>query len=183
MADSSADLPAGRVRVAAGPDGALLYLVDLPPEAMPCVQGGDLDRAWQAARAAASAAQWGVARALLFRRQGGDLARLSLADRDARCWAGAVDRTFGLDHVYGLAVCLRLLALVDLLARAPWLSGLYSVERGEAELHPALLVAAASCRLDSDARLVEGEVRERLRRLAARRASAGAGSAAGAAGS
>jgi len=157
---------AKRVRVAAGADGSLLYLVDLAPEAMPAVQAADIARAWQAARLAASAAQWGTARALLFRKAGGALARMSLADDDARCWAGAVDRLVGLDHVYGLAVCLRLLALVELLARAPWLAGLYDLDGGEAELHPALLGAAATCRLDSDARLVEGDVRDRLGRLA-----------------
>lgn len=166
MAEGGGHRVAKPVRVAAGPDGSLLYVVDVPPESIPGVQGADLARAWAAARAAASAAQWGVARALLFRRSGGELAQLSLADADARCWAGAVDRMIGLDHVYGLAVCLRLLALVDLLARAPWLSGLYVLDGGEADLHPALLGAAATCRLDSDARLVEGDVRERLRRLA-----------------
>lgn len=157
---------AKRVRVASGADGSLLYLVELPPEAMPVVQASDLARAWQAARLAAHAAHWGSARALLFRRAGGELARMSLADDEARCWAGAVDRLIGLDHVYGLAVCLRLLGLVELLARAPWLAGLYDLDGGEAALHPALLGAAASCRLDSDARLVEGDVRDRLGRLA-----------------
>lgn len=166
MGEGAGQAPANRVRVVVGPDGGLLYLVDVPPEAMPAVHGADLARAWQAARAAAAAAQWGADRALLFRRSGGALARLSLADAEARCWAGAVDRLVGLDHVYGLALCLRLLALVDLLARARWLSGLYDLEGGAADLHPALLGAAATCRLDSDARLVEGEVRERLRGLA-----------------
>jgi hypothetical protein len=157
---------ARRVQVAAAPDGSLLYVVDFQPEATPGVQASDLMRAWGAARGAANGARFGVDRALLFRKPDGALARLSLADAEARCWAGAVDRLFGLDHVYGMAVCLRLLALVDLLARAPWLAGLYDLAGGEAELHPALLAAAATCALDSDARLVDGEVRGRLRVVA-----------------
>jgi hypothetical protein len=163
MAQGGGRQPARRVQVAAGPEGGLLYVVDFEPEATPGVQAADLMRAWDAARGAANGARWGVDRALLFQRPDGALARLSLADAEARCWAGAVDRLFGLDHVYGLAVCLRLLALVDLLARAPWLAGLYDLAGGEAALHPALLEAAATCGLDSDARLIDGEVRGRLR--------------------
>ena len=57
--------------------------------------------------------------------------------RDARCWAGAVDRTVGLGTSYGLALCLRLLALVDLLARARWAIPLFRLERDGADLHPS----------------------------------------------
>jgi hypothetical protein len=154
------------VQVGVGPQGALTYALDFTPQQTPSVQRADLARAWDAARAAAAAMRWGVARALLF--QGADAAptQLAIADRDARCWAGAVDALLGLDHVYGMAVCLRLLALVDLLARAPWLAGLYALRGGEAEFHPALLAAAATCALDDAAQLDEAEMRDRLAMLA-----------------
>ncbi len=64
---------------------------------------------------------------------------LALADRDACCWADAVDGTIGLRNSYGLAVCLRLLALVDLLARVRWADSLCLLRRDGAELHPSLL--------------------------------------------
>ena len=106
------------VRIGAGPDGSLTYFVELPPEDLPPVHRRDLERAWYAARDAALAQRWGVGALLPLpaprRLRIGDLA---LADRDACCWAGAVDRTVGLRNSYGLSVCLRLLALVDLLAR------------------------------------------------------------------
>jgi hypothetical protein len=154
---------AQQVTVAVDAEGALTHVLQIAPEAVPAVQRADLARAWDAARAAAAAMRWGAGRALLFRRADGTPIRLAIADRDARCWAGAVDRLLGLDHVYGVAVCLRLLALVDLIGRAHWLAPLFAVDAGEAVLHPALLAAAASCALDSDARLVEGDVRELLR--------------------
>jgi hypothetical protein len=153
------------VHVGVGPTGTLTYVLDFAPAATPGVRRADLARAWDEARAAATAMRWGVARALLFRPADAAPTNLAIADRDARCWAGAVDATLGLHHAYGIAVCLRLLALVDLLARAPWLAALYALDGGTAEFHPALLSAAASCALDSEARLVEGDVRERLRGL------------------
>ena len=108
------------VRVGVAPDGSLTYLVDLPPEDLPPVHRRDLERAWHAARDAALAQRWGAARVFRFRRPDGSHADLALADRDACCWAGAVDGTVGLRNSYGLSVCLRLLALVDLLARVRW---------------------------------------------------------------
>ena len=108
------------VHVGVGPDGSLTYLVDLPPEELPPVHKRDLERAWHAARDAALAQRWGATRGFRFRRADGTHADLALADRDACCWAGAVDGTVGMRNSYGLSVCLRLLALVDLLARVRW---------------------------------------------------------------
>ena len=73
---------------------------------------------------------------------------LALHDRDARCWAGAVEITTGMQTLYGLSLCLRLLALVDLLARARWADSLCRMRRGGAELHPALVRAAATAPVD-----------------------------------
>jgi hypothetical protein len=153
------------VHVGVAPDGSLTYLVDLPPEELPPVHRRDLERAWHAARDAALAQRWGVARGFRFRRGDGSCADLALADRDACCWAGAVDITLGLRSSYGLSVCLRLLALVELLARVRWADGLRRLARDGAELHPVLLRAAASTPLSQDARFDETSFRSRLDRF------------------
>lgn len=153
------------IRVGAGPGGSLTYLVDVPPEALPPVRRQDLDRAWHAARDAALGEQWGAVRAFRFNRPDGTQTDLALTDRDARCWASGVDRCFGLGTRHGLSLCLRLLALVDLLARAPWTHPLYHLARDGAELHPALLRAAALETLTPDARFDEFGFRARLDRM------------------
>src|SRR6201999_1963809 len=140
------------IRVGDGPGGAVTYLVDLPPEALPSVGKRDLELAWYAARDAAIAQDSGAARAFRFTRPDGSHTDLALADRDARCWVAAVDRSVGIANASGLSLCLRLLALIDLLARAPWARSLLHLARDGAELHPALLRAAASQPLTQDAR-------------------------------
>jgi hypothetical protein len=153
------------VHVGARPDGSLTYLVTLPPEDLPAVHRRDLERAWYAAREAALSQRWSVARFFRFQRPDGSFGDLALADPDACCWAGAVDRTVGLRNSYGLSVCLRLLALVDLLARARWADPLCQLEADGAELHPSLLRAAASMPLGADARFDETGFRSRLSRF------------------
>jgi hypothetical protein len=151
-----------RVDVVAG--GALTYVIDAPPEALPPVRGHDLERAWYAARDAAIAATWGTVCGFRFRCADGSFTDLALADRDACCWAAAVDQIAGLRSCYGLSLCLRLLALVDLLAHASWAAGLCRLERDGAELHPSLLRAAAATPLTSEARFDESGFRARLAR-------------------
>ena len=90
------------VRIGAGPDGSLTYFVELPPEDLPPVHRRDLERAWYAARGAALAQRWGVARFFRFQRPDGSYGDLALADRDACCWADAVDGMVGLRNSYGL---------------------------------------------------------------------------------
>jgi len=143
-------------------DGTMTYLVDLPPEALPPVLGRDLAAAWEAARDAASDAAWGAARLFRFRRPDGSVTDLALSDEDARCWASAVDGTVGMQTSYGLSLCLRLLALVDLLARAPWTATLFQIGRTGTALHPALLSTAATAQLTPDARFDETGFRARL---------------------
>lgn len=150
------------VRVGAGPDGSLTYVIDVPPEALPSVCGRDLERAWYAAREAAIAQSWGAVRGFRFRRPDGSHTDLALADRDARCWAGAVDGTVGIGNSYGLSLCLRLLALVDLLARVEWAQSLLRLERDGAELHPSLLRTAACTPLTQEARFDEARFRTNL---------------------
>lgn len=150
------------VRVGRGAGGLTTYLVDLPPETLPAVTGRDLERAWYAAREAAISADWGAARGFRFRRADGGYLDLSLEDADARCWAGAVDGTVGMATCYGLSVCLRLLALVDLLARAGWAGQVVRLARDGAELHPGLLRAAACLPLTPEARFDETRFRAHL---------------------
>jgi hypothetical protein len=161
------DPPQQTIRVGDGPAGAVTYLVAVPPEALPTVCKRDLELAWHAAREAAIAEHGGTARAFRFTRPDGSHTDLALADRDARCWVGAVDRCVGLRTTRGLSLCLRLLALVDLLARAAWVRPLFTLARDGAEFHPALLRAAASQPLTRDARFDEAEFRVRLSRFAA----------------
>ena len=150
------------IRVGAGPDGSLTYLVTVPPEDLPSVLGRDLERAWYAARDAALEERWGAVRGFRFTRPDGTHTDLALADRDARCWAGAVDRMIGIGSNQGLSLFLRLLALVDLLAHAQWARPLCRLARDGAELHPALLRTAASVPLTADARFDETGFHSRL---------------------
>jgi hypothetical protein len=150
------------VRIGRGQHGLLTYFVDLPPEDLPAVRGRDVDLAWNAARQAAISAIWGSPRGFRFRRADGSYTDLALADRDASCWAAAVDATVGLASSYGISLCLRLLALVDLLARAPWTASLFRLARDGAELDPALLRAAAIAPLNAEARFDEDLFRSRL---------------------
>ena len=146
-------------------DGTLTYVIDRAPADLPPVRGRDLAAAWDAARAAAIGAMWGAARRFCFRDEQGRITELALNDRDARCWAGAVELTTGLQTLYGLSLCLRLLALVDLLATARWAQPLCHVRRNGAELHPSLLRAAAEAELTNDARFDETRIRAGLKIL------------------
>ena len=150
------------VRAGPGPDGSLTYLVDVPPEALPPVCRRDLERAWYAAREAAIAQSWGAVRGFRFCRPDGSHTDLALADRDARCWVGAVDGMVGIGTSYGLSLCLRLLALVDLLARVEWALPLVRLERDGAEFHPSLLRTAATTPLTHEARFDETRFRTGL---------------------
>jgi hypothetical protein len=76
-----------------------------------------------------------------------------------------VDATADMSRPYGLALCLRLLALVDLLGRAPWAATLFQLKRDGATLHPEALRAAASAPLTAQGRFDDIALRERLRPL------------------
>ncbi|MDE2583394.1 MAG: hypothetical protein KGL52_17285 [Rhodospirillales bacterium] len=128
------------------------------------MRGRDLDRAWHMAREAALAEAWGTIRGFRFRHADGRETDLVLADRDACCWVGAVDRLAGLGSGYGLSLCLRLLALVDLLARAPWAADLCRLAHDGAELDPRLLRTAAAAPLSEAAGFDEPTFRAALTR-------------------
>jgi hypothetical protein len=160
MKDSAAPI---RIKTSANPNGMVTYLISAPPEALPAVLPRDLDRAWHHARAAAMADTSGPA--LLFRfLRGEDEAPtdLALTDNDARCWAEAVDATNGLENVAGLSVCLRLLALIDLLARERWAAGLITLNRDGAEINAELLREAATAALTHEARFDAFQMQQRI---------------------
>ena len=75
-----------------------------------------------------------------------------------------MDAAHDLGTLGGLALCLRLLALVDVMTRAPWLRGMYSLGAEGIEFHPALLRAAAAMPLDGAARFDETGLRRLLSR-------------------
>ncbi len=133
--------------------GGLTYLVDALPEELPAVRKRDVELAWDSAHRAARDGHWGVVRGFRFHRAGaeGGPREMLLADMSAASWAEAVDNMVGLRSLYGLSLCMRLLALVDLLAHARWADGLYRVRRGEAEMDARLLRLAASARLTPQA--------------------------------
>jgi hypothetical protein len=153
------------VQVAAGADGAVVYRLGTPPEGLPAVRSRDLAAAWDAARDAARSAEWGAATRFRFDRDDGTSTELALADPDARCWATAVGRVAALRTPYGVSLCLRLLALVDLLARARWAAGLLAFEAGLVRLHPALLRLAAASPLSTEGLFDEQSFRASLATL------------------
>ncbi len=160
------DPAAAAIRVTTLPDGRCAYAIEGSPRGLPPVTRRDLDLAWEDARQAALAGRWGVVRGFRFRRPDGSAIDLALADPDARCWAGAVDGRVGLHTRYGLSILLRLLALVDLLAHAPWSRLLCKLTprgaRDGAALDGRLLAAAAAAELTDDARFDEPAMRARV---------------------
>ncbi len=133
-------LAAPPVRVGRGRDGTLTYNLALGPEDLPPIPARDLEAAWEAARTVQSGEA--VRRAFRFEGKAGPL-DLSLGTEVARRWAAGVDGVAGLHTCRGVSLCLRVLALVELMARAP----------GRASLRPALLRAAATARLTADGQL------------------------------
>jgi hypothetical protein len=152
------------IQVRQAPNGALAYAVAIPPERLPAVAPDRLLAAWAMARRAAALERWGPPRLMLFHRDDAPPTEIAIADADAGCWAEAVDSEVGLDTLPGLALCLRLLALIEVLTRAPWLAGMFDVTPDGIDLHPALLRAAASMPLDAGARFDEGGLRRLLSR-------------------
>ena len=142
MPTSDHDLSGVQFRLSG--EGWLTYTVGCSPAALPPVSRRDLDHAWDAARSAAIAGEWGALRGFRFTEAGGEPLGIALADRDARCWAAAVDSRVGLKSRYGISVLLRLLALVNLIASASWSHPLCRFSRDGADLDPALLAVAAT---------------------------------------
>jgi hypothetical protein len=152
----------GPIRIARTQAGALTYAIPVPPERLPAVQPAELLAAWSLARRAAALQLWGPPRLLRFDRPSGEATEIAIADADAGCWAEAIDTAIGLGTLPGLALCLRLLALIEVLARVPALAPLFDVTADGIDLHPALLDAAANLPLDAGARFDEAAIRRLL---------------------
>ncbi len=155
------------ITVAESADGTLTYRVALPPEALPPVRPRDLDAAWQRARAAAIAERWGKLRLFRFLREDGGTTDLALTDPDAACWAEAANLVAPLASAYGMSLCLRLLALVSLLAvdggePRRWTAPYVTLRRDGADIAPVLLNAAAQATLTPDAQFDPERLRTRL---------------------
>ena len=151
--------PNSAIQVGERDDGSVFYLVPGSPAALPAVRGRDLLAAWDAARGFAAHGAWGQPRCFRFLDPEADIGTaptdIALTDPDARSWAAAADARAGLHTRYGLSLGLRLLALVDLLTRNRHAQRLLTVQAGQAELHPALVAAAAATPLDAQARFDE----------------------------
>ncbi len=152
------------IEVSATANGTLTYLIHGAPACLPPVLRRDLLAAWEAARAAALAAPdfAGRSRAFRFARPDGGITDLALSDRDARCWAQAVDSRLDIASPYGLSVCLRLLALIDLLAAFPWARAHVALHPAGADVKPGLLRLAAEAKLTEEARFDAAAFRTRL---------------------
>lgn len=138
----------------------LTYCVTLPPEAMPPVTTRALEQAWDAAHEASPPGA--TPRRFRFLGEDGQIADFDLTDRDAQSWAGAVDRVADLATLGGIALCLRLLALIDLMATAPWALGYMTSKRDGGRLDRALVRAAARANLTGEARFDEAALRRIL---------------------
>jgi hypothetical protein len=134
-------LPA--IRTQASPSGEIFHLVPHAAAALPAVTKRDLEQAWEAAREAALAAAPPARHVFRFARDASPPLDLALNDKDAASWAGAIDRIADLSTAHGISVCLRLLALVDLMGRATWARAWFTFSRAGSKIHPALLQAAA----------------------------------------
>ena len=152
--------------IAEGPAGTLLHLISAPPSALPTVTGRDLEQAWEAAQLSGAAPP----RFFRFATAGGEPVDLLLQDRDAAAWAAAVERSAGLSSPHGISVCLRLLALVALMAEAGWARAWFVLRRDGAAIRPELWHAVALVTLNDrggfdepDLRALLPEQRDRLR--------------------
>ena len=129
---------------------------------MPPVTIRALEQAWDAARAAALSPESAAHRQFAFCGADGRIATFDLDDRDARLWAGAVDRLSNLATLGGISLCLRLLALIDLMANSPWAFGFMTPKRDGARLDRSILRAAARADLTEEARFDEASLRRIL---------------------
>ena len=142
------------------PTGALRHELSVTASALPAVPPSALEAAWEVARASAEAGLWGPARLIAFE----DGVEIALTDADAACWAEAMARQGRMRSLSDVALCLRLLALVEVLGRARWLRGMFQITADGAEFHPALLSAAARAPLDATGRFEDAPLRAMLAR-------------------
>jgi hypothetical protein len=145
-------------------------VIDIPvaPSELPDVLPKDLVAGWTAATLAAERGLTAPAEArhgVRFQRPDGEEVRIVFADLDVSCWVTALDHAFGLDSLYGLAVCFRLLGLIDQMATQRWTRDYYTLGTADGpEIDRALLRAAARQPLTDDARFDPAAFRARMDR-------------------
>jgi len=137
----------------------------MAPESLPPVVPSAMVKAWQAATLGAETGmilQHGDIEGVEFHWDGGE-SRFMFADLDASCWAAAIDRLYGLDSLTGVATLFRLLALVDIIARAEWLRPLVRLGHKDGiVLDPDVVRLAATQPLTPSARFDADAFRSRL---------------------
>jgi len=117
----------------------MVHFISASASALPSVTKRDLEQAWELAQACGVPAP--PARRFCFNAE--LPVEIMLADDDASAWVAAVERAAGLETPHGVSLCLRLLALVALMAQASWARAWFTLGRGGAEIRPELLQAAA----------------------------------------
>jgi hypothetical protein len=147
-----------QVSTARGPAGEVLHLISAPPSCLPTVTKRDLEQAWEAAQLNKAAPP----RFFRFASAGGPPVELLLQDRDAAAWAASVERSAGLSTPYGVSVCLRLLALVALMADAGWARAWFVLCPDGAKIRPELWHAAALVTLNDSGGFDETDLRALL---------------------
>jgi hypothetical protein len=154
------------IRTEIGPDGEILHLVPHPAAALPAVTRRDLERAWQVSRDSAIGFERRpraiATRLIRFAQPERPPLDLLLTDRDAASWVTAVGEIADLSTEYGISLCLRLLALVDLLGREAWTRAWFTVSRAGFDFHPGLLQAASLSPLTDEGGFVETALRALL---------------------
>jgi hypothetical protein len=157
---------AAKLRSQTTADGKIFRLIPSLPAGLPAVTKRDLEQAWEAANAAASSPSVPPI-THGFRFSNGAAAPLDfvLTDRDAASWAGGIDAIADLSTIHGVSVCLRLMALVELMSRAAWTRRWFTLTRAGLTFHPALLTAAALTPLTQTGGFAETALRALLPEL------------------
>jgi hypothetical protein len=110
----------------------VLHLVPRLPPALPAVTARDIEQAWEATRPPIAAPP------RAFRFAGDTPLELQLTER-----------AVGLHSLHGISVCLRLLALIALLAQSLWARRWFTLAREGVTIHPDLLRAASVAPLNA----------------------------------
>ncbi|MDE8349378.1 MAG: hypothetical protein POG74_07830 [Acidocella sp.] len=151
------------IRTEYGPAGEVLHLIPHAPGQLPSVTKRDLEQAWEAARLnALTTNATTAAHGFRFAQPGTAPLDLTLTDPDAASWTHAIDSIADLGTARGISVCLRLLALFQLMASATWTRSWFTLRPTGLEFHPALLQAAALAPLTSTGGFAETALRALL---------------------
>jgi hypothetical protein len=154
-----------RIEAFLAPGGEILHVLGAPASALPRVAKRDLEQAWEHAGASPVAAP---PRQFRMPTRNGAPVDLVLRDPDAAAWAAAIERSIGLSTAHGVSVCLRLLALVALMAQSAWARDWFELRRDGARIRPELLHAAALAPLTEEGGFDEAALGALLPERAAR---------------